>query len=39
MALSSIFANVRITDSRQAEDFAEVLDVSAMDSVKCHLHL
>mgnify|MGYP000131868936 CR=1 FL=1 len=34
MALSSIFANVRITDPRQAEDFAEALDVSAMDSVK-----
>lgn len=34
MALSSIFANVRITDTRQAEDFAEALDVSAMDSVK-----
>lgn len=34
MALSSIFANVRITDPRQAEDFAEVLDASAMDSVR-----
>ena len=34
MALSSIFANVRITDPRRAEDFAEALDVSAMDSVK-----
>ena len=34
MALSSIFANVRITDPRQAEDVAEVLDVSAMYSVK-----
>ncbi|MCM1136521.1 MAG: hypothetical protein NC400_13215 [Clostridium sp.] len=29
MATSSIFANVRITDPRQAEAFAEALDASA----------
>ena len=34
MALSSIFANVRITDPRQAESFAEALDASAMDPVR-----
>ena len=31
MATSSIFANVRITDPRQAEKFADALDASAMD--------
>ena len=29
MALSSIFANVRITEPREAEAFAEALDASA----------
>ena len=31
MATSSIFANVRITNPRQAEAFAEALDESAME--------
>lgn len=31
MATSSIFANVRITDSQKAEDFAEALEASARD--------
>ena len=31
MATSSIFANVRITNPRQAEAFAEALDASAME--------
>lgn len=31
MATSSIFANVRITDSKKAEAFAEALDESARD--------
>lgn len=31
MATSSIFANIRITDSKKAEAFAEALDESARD--------
>ena len=34
MAISSIFANVKITDSKQAEAFANALDASANDSRK-----
>ncbi len=32
MAASSIFANVRITDPRAAETFAEALDASAKEA-------
>lgn len=36
MATSSILTNIKITDPKKAEDFAEALDVSAHEPERMH---